>query len=146
MAENINTALDDFRLEIDILIALGGRQLTVRDNNGECPVVAALEEERLPVLLRRVESVGGYANVFTKGRGSSIRHFVVMDATGALDVRGAETMLDAEQPSPESTVGMFVDYLSRQKAGVLLPARLRSDGSMRVSLPTRQVELIEADA
>lgn len=92
------------------------------------------------------ENVGGYANVFTKGPHARVRHFAVMDATGALDVRDAEKLLDDEQPSPESTVGMFVDYLVRRKAGVLLPARLKSDGSDVIRLPRRQVELIETEA
>lgn len=135
--------LDVFRREIDRSLAVGhlaDAVLEVVDVEGRSPVVVALEHERLPVLLRRIEAVGGYANVFVK-TGSGVRRVSVMDVDGALDVREADDMRASdEQPSADSSVGVFVDYLLARPNGVVLPARLAS--AARAALPARQVEIV----
>jgi hypothetical protein len=137
------TELDAFRHEVDRSLAVGALadvDLQVVDLEGRSPVVVALEDERLPVLLRRVEAVGGYANVFVRTR-QGIRRISVMDVDGALDVRSADDMrAHDEQPSTASTVGTFVDYLTARAGGVVLPARLAS--AARGALPARQVEIV----
>ncbi|MDR6172599.1 MULTISPECIES: hypothetical protein [unclassified Curtobacterium] len=137
--------LDAFRAEINRSLAVGdfaAVELEVVDVEGRTPVVVALADERLPVLLRRIEAVGGYANVFVK-TGSGVRRVAVMDVDGALDVRSADDMRSAaEQPSSDSTVGAFVDYLAHRVGGVVLPARLAT--ASRSALPARQVEIVAA--
>lgn len=135
--------LDQFRMEVNRALAIGefaDTELSVVDENGNRPVVVALGEERLSVLLRRVENVGGYANVFVQ-YGDVVRRLAVMDVLGALDVREADDMTSkAEQPSANSTVGAFVSYLAQRKSGILLPARLATPA--HTALPARQVEVV----
>lgn len=135
--------LDIFRVEVDRALAVGPFAelvLEVVDVNGHCPVVVALEHERLPVLLRRIENVGGYANVFVRAQ-RGIRRIAVMDVDGALDVRAAEDMREpSEQPSSSSTVGAFLDYLAHCAGGIVLPARLAT--ATHGALPARQVEIV----
>lgn len=135
--------LDAFRAEINRSLAVGdfaAVALEVVDLEGRTPVVVALADDRLPVLLRRIESVGGYANVFVKTAGG-VRRVAVMDVDGALDVRSADDMRSAsEQPSSDSTVGAFVDYLAHRVSGVVLPARFAT--ASRSALPARQVEIV----
>ena len=137
--------LDAFRAEVSRSLAVGDLanvELEVVDVDGRTPVVVALEDERLPVLLRRIEAVGGYANVFVRTR-AGIGRIAVMDVEGALDVRSADDMRPvAEQPSPDSTVGTFIEYLEHRAGGVVLPARLAT--ASRSALPARQVEIITA--
>ncbi|WP_144751389.1 hypothetical protein [Curtobacterium pusillum] len=137
--------LDAFRAEVNRSLAVGDLadvELEVVDDEGRTPVVVALGDERLPVLLRRMESVGGYANVFVKTV-AGIRRVAVMDVDGALDVRSADDMSAAsDQPSADSTVAVFVEYLSHRRGGVVLPARLAT--ASRNALPARQVEIIAA--
>ncbi|MCM3504166.1 hypothetical protein M3666_03440 [Curtobacterium sp. ODYSSEY 48 V2] len=137
--------LDAFRQEVDRSLAVGRFaeiDLEVVDVEGRSPVVVALEDERLPVLLRRIEAVGGFANVFVKTR-DGVRRVSVMDVDGALDVRGADDMRrEGDQPSADSSVGVFVDYLAARTAGVVLPARLAS--ASKNALPARQVEIIRS--
>ncbi|MDP9735050.1 MULTISPECIES: hypothetical protein [unclassified Curtobacterium] len=137
--------LDAFRQEVDRSLAVGRFaeiELEVVDVEGRSPVVVALEDERLPVLLRRIEAVGGFANVFVKTR-DGVRRVSVMDVDGALDVRGADDMRrEGDQPSADSSVGVFVDYLAARTAGVVLPARLAS--ASKNALPARQVEIIRS--
>lgn len=135
--------LDAFRREVDRSLAVGrfaDLELEVVDVDGRSPVVVALEDERLPVLLRRLEAVGGYANVFVR-TGDGVRRVAVMDTDGALDVRGADDMRSADdQPGADSSVGVFVDHLATRSGGVLLPARLAT--ASRNALPARQVEIL----
>jgi hypothetical protein len=137
--------LDAFRQEVDRSLAVGRFaeiELEVVDVEGRSPVVVALEDERLPVLLRRIEAVGGFANVFVKTR-DGVRRVSVMDVDGALDVRGADDMRrEDDQPSADSSVGVFVDYLVARTAGVVLPARLAS--ASKNALPARQVEIVRS--
>ncbi|WP_420368530.1 hypothetical protein [Curtobacterium sp. L1-20] len=135
--------LDAFRAAVSRSLAVGdlaGAELEVVDVDGRTPVVVALDEERLPVLLRRIEAVGGYANVFVR-MGAGIGRIAVMDVDGALDVRSADDMRAvAEQPSPDSTVGAFVAYLMHRPGGAVLPARLAT--ATRSAMPARQVEIV----
>jgi hypothetical protein len=139
------TDLDAFRRAIDRSLAIGDLadvDLDVVDVDGRSPVVVALEDERLPVLLRRVETVGGYANVFVKTQ-AGVRRVAVVDIDGALDVRSADDMRATdEQPSAECSVGTFVDYLAARPGGVVLPARLAT--AARGPLPARQVDIVTA--
>ncbi|GAA2225912.1 hypothetical protein N1031_04215 [Herbiconiux moechotypicola] len=117
--------LDDFRQEMFAAIALGelaDRELAVVDDEGRAPVIVAMDDERLAVLLRRIEMVGGYANVFVKSAGG-VRYLAVLRASGAVDPESA-TDMTSDAPNPATTVAMFLDYLLLQPNGVRLPNSL----------------------
>jgi hypothetical protein len=137
--------LDVFRVVVDRELAYGAfadEDLPVVNDDGDAPVVVSLDEERLSVLLRRIENVGGYANVFVRSA-SRIRRFSVLNVAGALDVRDAEDLTAVtDQPNGNSDVGTFVDYLERRPRGIVLPARLAGVGLDARTLPARQVEVV----
>lgn len=122
--------LDKFRNSININLAVGAladEDLPVVDNDGRHPVVAALEGERLAVLLRRIENVGGYANVFVSNH-DSVTMLAFIDSSCAIDAAGAEDLAsDGERPGADATVGMFLQYLALKPNGVRLPARIEEE-------------------
>lgn len=122
--------LDAFRNSINFHLALGDlaeEELPVVDANGRHPVVAALEGERLAVVLRRIENVGGYANVFVR-KDDAVALLAFIDSSCAIDSASAEDLSsDGSRPGPDATVGMFLDYLALKPNGVRLPARLDVD-------------------
>lgn len=138
MSESV---LDEFRRSINLNLAIGalaGEELPVVDNTGRHPVVAALGEERLAVLLRRVENVGGYANVFVL-TDDAVRMVPFIDASCAIDASAAEDLsADDSRPGIDATVGMFVDYLELKPNGIRLPSRIDDE---RPFIPTpREVQ------
>src|SRR5690348_10168855 len=61
--------LDRFRREVNWNLACGAlaaTDLPVTSDDGGRPVVVALEDERLSVVLGRLRAVGGYANLFVQ--------------------------------------------------------------------------------
>jgi hypothetical protein len=126
MGDSTVSELDRFRWEVSHALALGRLsevELPVVDIRGQSPVVVALGEERLAVLLRRVQAVGGYANVFVR-RESGTSLVAFLDASGALDPQSAEDMSGSERPSADATVDLFVEYLLARPQGILLPRSL----------------------
>jgi len=120
--------LDRFRSQVHRNLALGSLadgHLEVTDDDGRSPVIVALDEERLAVLLKRVENAGGYANVFVK-TASGVVYLAVVNSAGAIDPDAAEDLGEstAELPDPHTTVGMFVEFLRLKPNGVRLPVRL----------------------
>lgn len=124
------SALDKFRNWINVNLAIGAladENLPVVNNDGRHPVVTALGGERLAVLLRRVENVGGFANVFVDS-GETVRMIAFIDSSCAIDSANAEDLAaDGSRPGADATVGMFLDYLALKPNGVRLPARLEDE-------------------
>lgn len=122
--------LDKFRNSINFNLAIGSladEDLPVVDDQGRHPVVAALGDERLAVLLRRVENVGGYANVFVR-KNDAVALLAFIDSSCAIGSASAEDLAsDGSRPGADATVGMFLDYLALKPNGVRLPARLEVD-------------------
>lgn len=60
--------LNLFETRIDISMSMGllDDVLTVRDEQGNCPIVVALGEEKLYFLVERVKAIGGCANILIK--------------------------------------------------------------------------------
>lgn len=138
MNDDFTRELDEFRREINLELALGdiaNADLPVVNDEGDAPVVVALAEERLSVLLARVRNAGGYANVFVRlEKGHSRIAFI--DVAGALDPDAAEDFASAEgRPSGRANVGLFLEYLKTRPQGVRIPARLSDDEIAVVSLP-----------
>lgn len=115
--------LDDFRREVNSNLAYGvlaDVDLPVTNDDGGCPVVVALEDERLSVVLGRLRAVGGFANLFVRGEGR-VRLVSVIRESCAIPVPD-DDMTGNEAPGPTATVGMFLDYLARRPNGVMLSA------------------------
>jgi hypothetical protein len=143
MVADFTKELDDFRREINLELAIGdiaNADLSVVNDEGDAPVVVALAEERLSVLLARVRAAGGYANVFVRlAKGHSTIAFI--DVAGALDPAAAEDFASAEgRPSGRANVGLFLEYLATRPQGVRIPARL-TDDEMAVVGPPKEFSL-----
>lgn len=126
----IASELDKFRNSININLAVGAladEELPVVDDEGKHPVVAALSNERLAVLLGRIEKVGGYANVFISNE-RTVTMLAFIDSSCAIGASEAEDLAsDGERPGVDATVGTFLDYLMLKPNGVRLPARLEQE-------------------
>ncbi|BBZ30694.1 hypothetical protein MMAD_49890 [Mycolicibacterium madagascariense] len=114
--------LDAFRMEVDWNLACGclaEYELPVTSDEGGHPVVVAFDSERLSVLLGRIRAVGGYANVFVRGR-SGVRMASVM--SDACAIAEPNQMTGDEAPGADATVGAFLDYVSHHPEGVAVSA------------------------
>ncbi|MBF6350345.1 hypothetical protein IU448_15160 [Nocardia flavorosea] len=62
--------LDEFRREVNLALAVGAfgdLELPATSDDGGHPVVVALEDESLSVVLDRLGAVGGRATLFVRG-------------------------------------------------------------------------------
>ncbi|CPZ82713.1 Uncharacterised protein [Mycobacteroides abscessus] len=79
--------LDVLRRKIDWNLACGAladADLLVTSDDGGFPVVVALEEEPLSILLGRLRAVGGYANLFVEGVNGSVRRVSAIGEVSSL--------------------------------------------------------------
>lgn len=138
----VNPQLDAFRREVNLNLACGALvdvELPVTSDDGGCPVVVALEEERLSTLLGRIRAVGGFANLFVRGP-EQVWMVSVISAACAIRPPG-DVMSGDDAPGPNATVGMFIDYVARNPGGVALSAAVGQDACAR---DARTVELVDA--
>lgn len=128
-----DSQLDAFRREVNLNLALGAlaeNDLPVTGDDGSCPVVVALENEALSTVLGRLRAVGGYANLFVRGA-SGVRMASVIDEQSAVTDTSDDMSSPEDQPGPDATVGMFLDWVERCPGGVRIspavghPARAR---------------------
>lgn len=118
--------LDDFRRRVNLNLACGPLadiDLPVTGDDGGCPVVVALEGERLSVVLGRLRAVGGFANLFVRDDGGRVRMASVVDESCAIGDPD-DDMTGDDRPGADVTVGMFLDYVAQRPCGVLLSAAL----------------------
>lgn len=138
MSDPLGAELDVFRHEINLELAIGDlakSTLPVVNDEGDAPVVVALAEERLSVLLARVRNAGGYANVFIRLPDGHSR-VAIIDVAGAIDPGAAEDFASAaDRPSGNASVGMFLVYLSTRPNGVRIPSHLHDDEMAVVGQP-----------
>lgn len=131
MSDEMSDRLDRFRREVHTNLALGAladQELQVVDDEGNFPIVVALEDERLAVLMRRVSNVGGYATAFVS-RDASVQVLSFIDSSCSIDADSAEDLVaDDSRPGATATVGMFMDYLVLKPRGVKLPAKMDDPG------------------
>ncbi|MBV0917954.1 hypothetical protein [Mycobacteroides chelonae] len=114
--------LDVLRRKIDWNLACGAladADLLVTSDDGGFPVVVALEEEPLSILLGRLRAVGGYANLFVEGVNGAVRRVSAIGEVSSLR-HADDRLVDTDRPGPGATVGMFLDYLDRCPNGVVL--------------------------
>lgn len=117
--------LKQFRHELDISLkhgALTDFKLPVTSNDGTAPIVVALASERVSALTERIQSAGGYANVFVKD-GPRVRFVSVIEEACAIG-DSDDSMVGDEAPSATSTIGMLLDYVEGKPNGVTISAVL----------------------
>lgn len=134
--------LDAFRREVNMNLAYGALaelELPVTGDDGGCPVVVAMENERLSTLLGRIRAVGGFANLFVRGPQQVRMVSVIDDSCAILDPDDVLTGEDA--PGPTATVGIFIDYIERHPNGVAISAAV---GHPACARDARPVEFAEA--
>jgi len=116
-----DSLLDIFRREVNRDLAYGAladMDLPVTSDDGGCPVVVALDHERLSVVLGRLRAVGGFANLFVRGE-DCVRLASVIGAECAIPDPD-DNMTGDDGPGADATVGMFLDYVARRPNGVML--------------------------
>lgn len=129
--------LTSFETSLDIAIAAGmfEQSITVQNQHGAYPIVAALGDEQLYYLNERIRACGGYANVFVLDHDRiSVIHSVKMDGVPP----EADDFTDLR--NGESSVGMFLAYLKRHPEGVCIPAKLETGMETRMSVGNQTVE------
>jgi hypothetical protein len=112
--------LDAFRRDVNWHLACGELadfDLPVTDDDGGFPVIVALEDERLSVVLGRLRAVGGFANLFVEGD-RRVRMVSVIRTECAIGT--PDDVFDTDTPSATATVGMFLDYVERNPNGVAI--------------------------
>lgn len=133
--------LKKFTHEIDKQLAFGmwaDKDLPVVGNDGNSKVVTALAEEKLFHLFKRVENVGGNANIFID-MGDYVTLITSVQSVCAIDAHNADDMTGDGRPSLDAPVGLFVEYLASQDgAGVKLPS-FNSYNQQEVKIQERQL-------
>lgn len=141
-------SLDSFRHELNTSLAVGTLsdfELLVTDAAGERQVVVALGHERVEVLFGRLQSVGGYANVFVLEKlpnaADRVVYVPVMPETSAIHATSASRMTGDDKPSPNATVSMFLEFLRLKPEGVIVPLELSKQPVIRDS-EVRELTLV----
>ena len=119
--------LNLFETRIDISMSMGllDDVLTVRDEQGNCPIVVALGEEKLYFLVERVKAIGGCANILIK-MGDQVTMIASEHFNGGTS--DAEDLSDiSEWENGDTTIAMFVTYLRTKPNGVIMPRSLPKD-------------------
>lgn len=129
--------LTSFEINLDIAIAAGmfDQSITVQNQHGAYPIVAALADEQLYYLNERIRACGGYANVFVLDHDKiSVIHSMKTDSVPS----DAEDFTELRNGG--SSVGMFLAYLKRHPEGVCIPAKLEMGVDARMSIGNQTVE------
>lgn len=130
--------LDRLRLEVNLNLAYGAVSdlPLVTNDDGDSPVVVALDSEPLSTMLGRIRAVGGCGIVFSRGASGSVRMLSVIQGECAL-----HSPADSVTPGAGATVGMFLDYVELHPDGVAIPAAFDHPAMAR---DAREVELTSA--
>ncbi|MDL9938727.1 hypothetical protein QSJ18_18425 [Gordonia sp. ABSL1-1] len=130
--------LDQFRHEVNCNLAFGAvhDMELVTNDQGDCPVVVALDDEPLSVILGRVRAVGGYGTVFSRSADCNVRTVSLIHTACSLSADP-----DVLAPGPDSCFGMFLDYVAMHPEGVAIPAAFDSPAKAQ---DARAVELSHA--
>ena len=107
--------LDHLRLEASLNLAYGAvadAELVTNDD-GDCPIVVALDWEPLSIMLGRVRAVGGYGTIFSRNAAGAVRMLSVIQGNCALTPVG-----DALTPGAGATVGGFWRFMGLIFAGI----------------------------
>lgn len=92
--------------------------LTVRDDNGDYPIVCALGEEPLGLLIERCDAIGGDANVFVHGaKGVSF----LSSRSGSFQLPDAKIvdLADSEEwQNGNAAIDLFLEYLALSESKI----------------------------
>ncbi|SIJ39137.1 Conserved protein of uncharacterised function; putative phage protein [Mycobacteroides abscessus subsp. bolletii] len=136
--------LELFRREVNFNLAEGALanvDLSVTNDEGETPVVVALVDELLSVMIERIQAAGGYANVFVQDRRNrKVLRFAVVREVCAIG-EPDDTMVGDEAPGRNATIGMFLHYVQQHPNGVTISTAL---GHPACARDARPVELVSA--
>lgn len=106
----------------------------VTNDHGDCPVVVALDDESLAIVLGRVRAVGGYGTVVSRGAERD-RIVSLIQAEGSL-----APSPDVLTPGATASFGMFLDHVELHPEGVSIPAAFDAPAKAR---DAHEVELAE---
>lgn len=111
-------SISEFENEVMFNVSLGNATPKVNDTHGDTPIVACLDTEPFSELLKRVNDCSGNATIYSRADNGTVR------ALGAIRSNGFLTKNPTDLPkdgiSPESAIGIFIDYVSTQPSGVEL--------------------------
>lgn len=133
--------LDEFRRQVNSSIAYGALadvELPVTSDDGGSPVVVALGDEPLSLVLGRLRAVGGFANLFVRD-GDRVRMACIVSDACAIPVAGDDMSQPGERPDPGANVAMFLDLVERTPGGIVISAA--AVGRPASARDARQVEL-----
>ncbi|MDK8731354.1 hypothetical protein [Bifidobacterium breve] len=133
--------LNLFETRIDISMSMGllDDVLTVRDEQGNCPIVVALGEEKLYFLVERVKAIGGCANILIK-MGDQVTMIASEHFNGGTS--DAEDLSDiSEWENGDTTIAMFVTYLRTKPNGVIMPRSLPKGPETKMLLGEKPVSM-----
>jgi len=116
--------------------ALVDFELPVTGDDGSFPIVVAFADESVSKLTDRIQTAGGYANVFVKD-GLRVRFVTFIDEACAIGDPD-DVMVGVDAPGATSTIGVLLDYVERNPNGVTISAAL---GHPACARDARQVEL-----
>ncbi len=135
--------LANFNIEVNENIAAGNvdGMLKVKDANGEYPIVVALGYEPLSLLVERISSIGGIANVFVK-RKDCVSMIVAERPNGKGHPEDLSNIDEWE--SGASDIDMFLEYLRLRKDGVIVPDRLPGNNEFSLNISNAAVDLEKA--
>lgn len=127
----VNKELADFENEVLYNVMLGNTTPKVIDSRGHTPLIACLESETVGTLLARIERAGGCGTIYALSETGKVRVVAAQD-------KGAKapslTDLEASTLSENSSIGMFIDYISTQEDVVYLTgAKMRSYGTAELA-------------
>lgn len=120
--------LASFELEVMYNTTITDFGVRVTNDEGDTPVLSAVDAEPLGELMADLFRTGGYGTVFVKGPVDSAGSYKVsrlefVDAVSTLS-EDATDLTGDEAPSSLATVGMLVDFVRTQSEGVRLPLQL----------------------
>ena len=137
-----------FEAEVNYNIARGvvDEMMTVRDSRGAYPVVIALANESISMLLRRIVAIGGRANAFIKNEDESVTYLSIVPDNAARN-----NLLDLSDKSQwsngDAEIGLLLNMLRNRYSGVIVPSELRSsEDVLGIEESTANVEFEKAPA
>lgn len=118
---NIEERRDELAVKVLHDLAVNPRKLTATSGDGTRPIVVALDEELLSVVMGRVRQRGECANLFVELAGGDV---VLFRATvGAIAESKAEVF--SEGPVHQNTtIGMMAEYVLTAPEGVQMSVKL----------------------
>ena len=119
-------------VDLKIVDGVFDEYLEVTNDDGEYPVVTAIDSESLYFLNQRVTSMGGKANIFID-TGKGIDVIYAMDCSSPEQASGAED-LSTGWENGDATVGAFLDYIAFRPQGVLIPSKLEKGPITKMNL------------